>query len=494
MKNWREVFNPNKFKNYILRNKSKLPNMAEFSGDIFPGTGDSAKIELNSWHSSNHLFEKDKEKEQTTNLGSSLMNKNVRGESIADIITKSNKVSLSWRIYNDFSSLDQKYTLRTGRLPKNSDDKLQGINLSNWGVGISRGGVKFAVAQDIFRYIFAIENNDSFSVDHYSVDYKDLVENNINPYDFNEVINFVLEYVDIHDSTENTDLDTMLEEEGVNIVAISKKIEWRKIFSDVQFKQKPDGTVEIAVEYPPASSTPSNVDMNQNFETPVQNNAANTLQGAEEIPVEQPSTEKVTSSWKNTLSTLDFKQKSDGTTELHVEETFDNNNDSNSTDEASIIKVSPGVSANLRLDNKNSCNSKVEKEWIIRQKGNLVLKGKECEEAYGIVLEKQGKIIDSERIGKTNRINNWREVINSAVWENKFDVLAGIGTDSTELTHNEDDSINVSGLFFFDSHINNKLKIEIAKWYKSLGQTEREYVDILIREARDEEQFFSQGD
>lgn len=501
MKNWREIFNSTQFKNYTLENKSKLPNMAEFSGDLFPGTGDSSKIELNSWHNGNHLFRKYKEKEQTTNLGSSLMNKNIREENIKDMTAGANKVKISWRIYNDFSSSDRGYTLQTRRLPEDSKDKLQGLNLFNWGVGISGGGIKFAVAKDIFRYLFAIEDKDNFRVKHYSVDYVNLVENDINPYDFNGVINFVLDQSDVDHETENTDLDTLLEDAGENIIAISKKTGWRKTFSDVQFKQKPDGTVEIAVEYPQASNTSQGI--NQIFETPTQNTTVDNSLNTTETQSASSNTGKITSSWRNTLSTLDFKQKPDGTTELHVEENNNNNDNVTSTNELNSIpipsdespeQVMKETSANMKLNNKNSCNSKTEKDWVIRQKGDLLLKGRECGEAYGITLEKQGKIIDSQRVEKTPRVNDWREVINSAVWENKFDILAGIGLNSEGITHDEELLINGSGLFFFNSKVDNKLKLEIINWYKTLGTVEQNYVNILIQEAKDEEQFFSQGD
>lgn len=74
MKNWREVFNPKEFKPYETDNKVDLPNMAEFSGDKFPKSGDPAKIELNDWHSGNSEFKKQKSKEDGSTAGSSLMN------------------------------------------------------------------------------------------------------------------------------------------------------------------------------------------------------------------------------------------------------------------------------------------------------------------------------------------------------------------------------------------------------------------------------------
>ncbi|MCK9319402.1 hypothetical protein [Methanoculleus sp.] len=54
--------------------------------------------------------------------------------------------------------------------------------------------------------------------------------------------------------------------------------------------------------------------------------------------------------------------------------------------------------------------------------------------------------------------------------------------------------INGSGLFFFKSRLDDKKKLEIAKWYKNLSDEHREFVDIIRSEAIDETDFFSQGD
>jgi len=54
--------------------------------------------------------------------------------------------------------------------------------------------------------------------------------------------------------------------------------------------------------------------------------------------------------------------------------------------------------------------------------------------------------------------------------------------------------INGSGLFFFKSRLDDKKKLEIAKWYKNLSDEHREFVDIIRSEAIDETDFFSGDD
>lgn len=69
--------------------------------------------------------------------------------------------------------------------------------------------------------------------------------------------------------------------------------------------------------------------------------------------------------------------------------------------------------------------------------------------------------------------------------KNSKEVFAGI----TEL---EKKIINGSGLFFFKSELSGKKQLEILKWYRRIHQFERDYVDILIQEGKDDAEFFAQ--
>ena len=51
-----------------------------------------------------------------------------------------------------------------------------------------------------------------------------------------------------------------------------------------------------------------------------------------------------------------------------------------------------------------------------------------------------------------------------------------------------------SGLFFFNTSLDDETKLKITKWYKNLSDVDREYVDILRNEASDESEYFSQDD
>jgi len=55
----------------------------------------------------------------------------------------------------------------------------------------------------------------------------------------------------------------------------------------------------------------------------------------------------------------------------------------------------------------------------------------------------------------------------------------------------EQELINGSGLFFFNSRLDDTIKLEILKWYKSLPGEHKKYVDILRTEASDEAEFFA---
>ena len=54
--------------------------------------------------------------------------------------------------------------------------------------------------------------------------------------------------------------------------------------------------------------------------------------------------------------------------------------------------------------------------------------------------------------------------------------------------------IDGSGLFFFNTSLDDETKLKITKWYKNLSDDDRKYVDILRNEASDESEYFSQGD
>ena len=46
----------------------------------------------------------------------------------------------------------------------------------------------------------------------------------------------------------------------------------------------------------------------------------------------------------------------------------------------------------------------------------------------------------------------------------------------------QQERINGSGLFFFNSTLEEKKKVEILDWYESLPKEQKEYVSILMKE------------
>ena len=50
-----------------------------------------------------------------------------------------------------------------------------------------------------------------------------------------------------------------------------------------------------------------------------------------------------------------------------------------------------------------------------------------------------------------------------------------------------------SGLFFFKSTIPDNKKLEIIKWFDSLPEEHKEFIDTLISEAVEENEFFNTG-
>lgn len=51
--------------------------------------------------------------------------------------------------------------------------------------------------------------------------------------------------------------------------------------------------------------------------------------------------------------------------------------------------------------------------------------------------------------------------------------------------------VDGSGLFFFRSDVPEDKQLAIVRWYNQLQHNEKEYVDILIREAKDDAEFHS---
>ena len=125
---------------------------------------------------------------------------------------------LSWKEFPELSIADKIYIRNTGRIPPHLQTQV-GLDLGNWGVYQHPSLGKVAIAMDVYRYIVTIENNDSGDVESYSIDYREIINNKINPFDFEKIID--LAYMEEpEDVNYETTIDELLEEEGVTIVTL----------------------------------------------------------------------------------------------------------------------------------------------------------------------------------------------------------------------------------------------------------------------------------
>ena len=175
-------------------------------------------------------------------------------------------------------------------------------------------------------------------------------------------------------------------ENSSNTIA-STKMPWRERLGgsfgepDINLKRKPDGTMELNVTHPSGGE-------NEEVQQPDQSLQQDNTQM--QAPAVTPTTETYTQ------------------------------------------QAAPAATASL----EKTASAEDVKEWIIRKEGNLVLLGRACKDRVGIFLLKfpQGALakaaalkdklnfaIDKEVHDRNG--HTWREIINSSLWEAKFDQL-----------------------------------------------------------------------
>ena len=124
---------------------------------------------------------------------------------------------LSWKLIPELSREERIYVKQTGRLPSGKYDAL-GLNLNNWGRYVHPEFGECYIASDVFRYIIAMQDGED--VAQYSVDYEKLVYNNINVFDFNQVINYAFNQGS--DSLdESTTLQELLDQEDATVIPLN---------------------------------------------------------------------------------------------------------------------------------------------------------------------------------------------------------------------------------------------------------------------------------
>lgn len=177
----------------------------------------------------------------------------------------------------------------------------------------------------------------------------------------------------------------------------------------------------------------------------------------EQTPVQQNTVATTKFNWRKILSysepDINLKRKPDGTMELNVTHPAGAGNDEQAVETTPAAQVTPQDNSSATTmpstgqtsPEQNTATSSMQKEacketasdvneWIIRKEGNLVLLGRECKDKAGIFLlrfpdgamskaaalkDKLSFAIDKEIIEKNG--HTWPELINSSVWQAKFD-------------------------------------------------------------------------
>lgn len=124
---------------------------------------------------------------------------------------------LSWKLIPELSREERIYVKQTGRLPSDKYDAL-GLNLNNWGRYVHPEYGECYVASDIFRYIIAMQDGDD--VAQYSIDYKELVYQNINVFDFKKIIDYAWDQ-GADNLDESTTLQELLDQEEAVIIPLN---------------------------------------------------------------------------------------------------------------------------------------------------------------------------------------------------------------------------------------------------------------------------------
>lgn len=62
------------------------------------------------------------------------------------------------------------------------------------------------------------------------------------------------------------------------------------------------------------------------------------------------------------------------------------------------------------------------------------------------------------------------------------------------ITKEETNAINGSELFFFKTKLSEENQLKILAWYRNLHQWERDFVDTLIKEGKEDAEFFKPHD
>jgi len=257
-------------------------------------------------------------------------------------------------------------------------------------------------------------------------------------------------------------LDYLRRSKGMkNLPKNKEKLSWREVFSDISFKQKTDGTVQIDVVSPNPSS--QSISQTQPVSIAPANNIGEEVEVKEDTVGKKEKASKTTSNlllgaigagkrsiWrslfkKSSISVGD-KVKNINTgqvgevTEVDNDDIYVNLDDNKDVaiwhiDDVNVVNYNtpPDVTPTefnistsskdkeLEKEVKNTIGNGV-KKWKIYKVGNLELIGSECEKYAAVSIEDNGDLIETLKIRKDG--HSWSEIINQGLWMTKLDELS----------------------------------------------------------------------
>jgi hypothetical protein len=464
MKNWRKVLAGESrlmpdFKRYKTDNGVELPNVAEFTEDKFPSeTGDPAKVELKAFKDGVKEYESDKKREKKSKGNSALMDEQAKRKDVEQQIKDDSKL------------------VRPSYAGKKTADKDDSSSYERYflyrSMGVNEFKVDYTPYQGGYVSPFVVDGDDLLEhLEYFVKDTRKIL--GLGPkYDYNKSLPRV-NPEDVSSESQNTpstwaskkkawmddspfedtgskmvkcpfcghtgeEIDFPLTESGEyicpacaeifdkdadslsalddNVFSSKRKRGWRRIFSDVSFKNKPDGTVQIDV-----SSHP-NAPLAQN---------PNTGQPAPPSPEQVQQKEQETGvAAEASLNKQAFAQPGQRVQNV-------------STGQRGVVTKVEGKDIYVNLDSgsttvwgPNEINAMTEapssskdygtskfyaaaKKWEIKKQGDLSLIGTECNKFAGVLIEKNGTIVESYITSKNG--HNWREMISEGVWDQKFE-------------------------------------------------------------------------
>jgi hypothetical protein len=437
------------FTPFTTENKMKLPNRAIFTGDkTVSKTGDPAKVENTAWHDENAEFKKFRNKEKKDDYTSLVATPEGRQETMSDKVANQHKWFRKFAAVVDAPE-DQSLSTET---PNNI-----------MGEGIPDRAVEQMPLQQNTVAHRRIASHTVSPVPEWQP-YFDKLDENWEAYRSGRGEPPVLQThypPDIEKKLYDTWVELQNKAYKNTVATFNKKAE---VHSEAH-----DSMGNIVI---PGDRVRDEAGRRGEIQR-IHDNIADVVWDNETLdqpgvvhrslskPVELNTLTKWTSkklNWRQKLAysepDINLKRKPDGTMELNVTHPAGNANEETSTETTPAAQVAPQDNNSAATSTgtqptpvQNTATASLQKEackeagrdvneWIIRKEGNLVLLGRECKDKAGIFIlkfpegalskaaaikDKLSFAIDKEIVEKNG--HTWPELINSSVWQSKFDNL-----------------------------------------------------------------------